>query len=152
MTRGGFRVDWKPEESHHVMFRGDFYQGRESHFITVPTPTPPFLDSRYLDSDISGGSIIGRWNYETSEDAEFELQAFYDHTDRESNLPREERDTFDVEFQNSFRCWDWNRFTWGLGYRVSADRIHGDFAQSFSPTERTLNLFIAFLQDEISII
>jgi iron complex outermembrane receptor protein len=152
MSRTGFRIDWEPAEVNQVTFQGDYYQGRESHLITQPVVTPPFFSTHTLDSDVSGGNLLGRWTHQLADDAEFKFQTYYDHSKRESNLPSEQRDTFDLEWQHSFHPLEGNRITWGLGYRVTSDRIEGDFAQSFVPAERTLNLISAFAQDEITLV
>lgn len=152
MARTGFRIDLEPEPTHQLTFQGDYYQGCESLLLTQPIAAPPFLNTQTLKSDVCGGNLLGRWTCQVSDDSEFKLQSYYDHTDRESNLPDEQRNTFDVELQHFFQLCDWSRVTWGLGYRVTSDRIRGDFAQTFVPANRTLNFYSAFLQDEFTLI
>jgi len=40
---------------------------------------------------------------------------------------------------------------WGMGYRRSADGISGTIDESFTPANRTIQLFSAFMQDEITL-
>ncbi len=152
MSRTGFRIDWEATAQDLLTLQGDYYQGHEHLSIVQPTATAPFANVERLQSDLSGANVVGRWTRTLSENSEIKLQSYYDHTERESNLPSERRDTFDIEGQHSFTWRNWNRVVWGLGYRITTDKIRGDFAQSFSPSERTLNLFNSFLQDEILLV
>lgn len=152
MAHTGFRADWEATDRSLVTLQGEYYQGRESQSLTEPTPNAPYQNTLTLHSDVTGANFLARWTDTISEDSEIKVQTFYDHTERESNLPSERRDTFDIEAQHSFIWLKRNHIVWGLGYRVSADHIRGDFAESFTPDHRTLNLFNSFLQDELTLV
>ncbi len=140
MAHTGFRADWEATAQSLVTLQGEYYQGKESQSLTEPTPDAPYQNALTLHSDVTGANILARWTDALPDDSEIKVQTFYDHTERESNLPSERRDTFDIEAQHSFIWRNRNHIVWGLGYRISADHIHGDFAESFHPDRRTLNL------------
>ena len=63
----------------------------------------------------------------------------------------EERDTFDVDFQQTPHPWNRHQFVWGTGYRVTSGRITASEPSGFAPATRTDNLYTAFLQDDIAL-
>jgi iron complex outermembrane receptor protein len=66
-------------------------------------------------------------------------------------LVEEERDTFDAELQHGFSPGPRHRLVWGLGFRRTADDLHGLETLSFDQDRRTDDLASAFLQDEITL-
>ena len=152
MARGGFRADWEAQGNNLLTFQGDAYGGLEHHLRTDPIAAPPFTNTAVAHDDLSGGNLLGRWTHTFAEDSELKLQTYFDHTERESDLPEEIRDTFDVELQHRLPECRRNQITWGLGYRVSADDISNGFASAITPDHRTLNLFNSFVQDEITLV
>jgi iron complex outermembrane recepter protein len=65
---------------------------------------------------------------------------------------KEKRDTFDIDLQHRFPIAPRNDLIWGTAYRVTADHVGNSSTISLNPDHRTLNLFSAFVQDEISLI
>ena len=59
--------------------------------------------------------------------------------------------SFDLDLQHSFRVAKFNRVLWGAEYRVLNDDTQ-DTAHTFTPAERTLQLFSGFVQDQITIV
>ena len=85
---------------------------------------------------------------------------YYDRTERPwlATGVAEYRDTFDVDFQHRFPVGCWQSLIWGFGYRNTKDRIrNADLLVgtqpiiSFTPSERAVNLFSYFIQDEITL-
>ena len=71
---------------------------------------------------------------------------------RETAVFSETRDTGDVDLQHRFSLGEHQEVVWGLGFRSTRDDVTNTLNVSLIPAERTLNLFSAFLQDEISIV
>jgi len=151
MGRAGFRLDSGDPSADLFTVQGDYYYGSESWQFTQPIPTAPFLENVTHTDQASGANLLGRWTHQFADESQFTAQTYYDHTYRESNLPQERRDTFDVDLQQHFAPTRRHNIVAGLGYRLTTDHIVGAFANSFVPDERTLNLFSAFLQDEITL-
>jgi iron complex outermembrane recepter protein len=161
MFRAGFRTDWTPGTegkegafaANHITFQGDIYEGEvDQYFPTVflnPVPRAPLI------KDVQrtfGGNLLGRYVHRFSEEADLQVQTYYDRSVRKIIIFDEERDTFDVDFQNRFPLGARNAIIWGMGYRVTADDTGGSQTISLSPEERTLHLFSSFVQDEITIV
>jgi len=150
--QGGFRIDSKLSEKSELTVSGDYYDGRRDNVQVESLLVPPYLTSFTAESDVSGGNIIGRWNYAVSDNLGFKLQAYYDRTKRDDDQFREVRDTIDLEWQNDIRILEHNQLTWGLGYRWTHDDLRNEFVTSFDPDDRTTSLFSAFIQNELALL
>lgn len=133
----GFRSDWERSGS-TVTVQGDLYKANVDNLGGV--------------RPLSGANVLGRWRARPGSTAEFFVQAYFDRTEREhAGSFKEERDTFDVEFQQSLRPRGGPALTWGGGYRVSRDRTEATPVLTFMPLERTLNLANVFVQGEAQV-
>jgi len=109
-------------------------------------------------AEISGGHIISSWNKILSETSSFNIQFYYDRTERKDHLLEDQRDTFDIDFQHQFRIGGAHDILWGLGYRyidsqVTAHRApaSGLYTYKLTPTDHKFKLFTGFIQDRISL-
>jgi len=154
MARSGFRVDWEAAANSSLTFQGDIYSGREDQTYQLPTLTPPdYSEVTSNPIDVSGGNLLGRWKQEFSAESDMTLQIYYDRTRRDTEgVLTEDRDTFDVDWQHHWRLSDRHFWVWGMGYRMSMDRLDGSFLTSFADEERTSQLISFFAQDEIELI
>jgi iron complex outermembrane recepter protein len=101
--------------------------------------------------DMSGGNVLGRFRRTVRDNSELMLQAYWDRTERQHAASfHERRDTLDVEGHYA-TSWGAHKATWGGGYRASRDEIAITPALAFMPTERTLTILSAFVQDEFSL-
>ncbi len=153
MTQGGFRLDWLASESDRFTLQGDIYRGRESGLFrdsfTLGTLPGPSFNSH---SDLAGGNVLGRWTRQLDQDSDFSLQAYYDHTERDiPNTYNESRDTFDIDFQHHFNLFERHDILWGVGYRLTRDKIDNSLFASFMPDRRTDRTYSAFIQDKIDL-
>jgi iron complex outermembrane receptor protein len=96
--------------------------------------------------------LLGRWTHDFAADSVLTLQAYYDRTVRNSPIFGEDRDTGDVDLQHRFTLGQIQEIIWGLGFRVTHADIKNSLNVSFFPHDRTLALYSAFVQDEITII
>jgi len=151
-VRTGFRLDSGSEDANLFTVQGDFFHIKEDWLYDEPIPAPPYSQTVTDSEDVLGANLLGRWSHLFDDDSKFTAQVYVDHSDRESNLPRERRDTFDIDLQQNFAHFHRNSFTIGLGYRFTTDNIDNSYANSFTPDEKSLNLFSSFVQDEISLI
>ncbi len=150
--RGGFRIDWGSLDTDLFTLQGDLYAGKESWQFSEAIPAAPFVQTSSDDFSISGANVLGRWTKQLANGSELKIQSYYDHTERESNLPQERREVFDVDAQHHFELNAWNDIVWGLGYRFTTDAIENSYASSFNPTHRSSSLFNIFAQDEIMLV
>jgi iron complex outermembrane receptor protein len=149
--RGGFRLDSGSAESDLFTLQGDLYSGQEKWFYDQSIATAPYDESVLSQSRFFGANLLGRWTHCLANDSEIMIQAYYDRTERASNLPKETRDTFDFEAQHRFSPISRNEVVWGVGVRTSEDKIQDNYANTFQIRERHLSLASFFLQDEITL-
>jgi iron complex outermembrane receptor protein len=152
MFRGGFRLDWEPTKENSFTFQGDIYTGNQDEDYLVPTTTFPFSGVIKSTDTVSGGNLLGRWSHSFSPDSQLTFQAYYDRTERDSPIFAEDRDTGDIDLQHRFAWGDRQDVVWGLGFRATHDDVRNSLNVSLLPDHRTLDLYSAFVQDEISIV
>jgi iron complex outermembrane receptor protein len=150
--RGGFRADWTPSGPNSLTFEGDLYRSNYNETLTVPSLTAPYSNTFPNNGVYSGGNILGRWNHAT-EGGSMSLQMYFDNTTTVDNsLFVDHQNAFDIDFQDGFHVGDSHQVVWGLGYRSIHDRNDPSFTVSLMPNHVSLNLFSAFVQDEINLV
>lgn len=139
MSHGGFRMDYYPSEQDSWMLEGEIYSGSEGN---------PIIEN------MDGQSLIGRWTRSFSEDSILSVHAYFDRTWRDLPTPSfsDELTTYDFDFQHQFPLGKRQRVVWGGGYRLAEDKVNNSPQLSFSPAEKSLQLFSGFVQDEISLV
>jgi iron complex outermembrane receptor protein len=149
----GFRMDWKKSDRDAFTLQGDLYREDAGERVQAVSYTLPF--SRIVDSNamLSGGNIMARWQRNSGDGNDFQLQAYFDRTNRlESNLG-DVRNTFDVDFVQRRRLPARNQLSWGLGARIdpvsNTEVVSG---LTFVPNRRTDYLLTAFVQDDIGLV
>jgi len=152
MLRGGFRFDWQSNPENAFTFQGDIYGGDQDELYHVPTTTFPFAGRNSGTDNVAGGNLLGRWSHTFAPDNELTLQAYYDRTERVSPVFGENRDTGDVDLQYRFDWGERQKIILGGGFRATHASIDNSLNISFFPNDRTLKLYSAFLQDEITLV
>jgi len=140
MTQGGFRMDWYPSEINTVTFQGDFYGGGAE--AVAPG-----------DLTLNGQNVLGRWTHTFSEESDLQIQTYFDRTWRD--IPGsigQDLKTYDLDLQHRFPIGERQSFVWGAGYRLMKDQIENSPALAFNPSEKNLQLFSGFIQDEITLV
>lgn len=156
-SRGGFRIDWEASDCDTFTLMGDAYAG-VSDFTAVRPAFPPVgglfaFPSRFAER-VHGGNVLLRWRHEIDDDSDWQIQAYYDRTEREHTLGgyRADNDTVDVDFQHHFWANDRHEITWGAAYRNNRDRIRdAPFWVELDPNRRADDLFSYFVQDQITL-
>jgi iron complex outermembrane receptor protein len=152
MGRGGFRLDWAPSARDTVAVQGDVYDGNFDQNYTLPTLAPPYAERRLSGVTASGGSVQARWERQDSATSRMGLQAYYQYAKREDPLYIVDSDTFDLDFQHNFALTDRQEIVWGLGYRRDSDQFTDTLFSSVKPSQSTMQLFSAFVQDQAELI
>lgn len=153
MARGGFRVDYEQSSLNDFTLQGDIYDGNIDLNLLLPVLTPPFVDPNADEVlDVTGGNVLGRWNYKESEDISHSLQAYYDRTQRYYVVFDQTINTFDIDYQSTRNVDDRNELIWGAGYRLIWDDLEGSILLDYDPGKRTTHLYSAFIQDKYTIL
>ncbi len=153
MGRLGFRMDSQINDGHRMSIQGNLYSGNsgERAVVGFSAPIPPIAE---FDSttDVMGGHIKIDWNYVSSDDQSFDLQIYYDRTEREHFYISDFRDTVDIDFQHRLKAFWQQEIVWGLGFRYITDETEPGTVMRLNPAARDDEVFSAFIQDEISLL
>ena len=152
MYRAGFRLDWDPNRENTFSFQGDIYAGDKDRLYSIPTAIFPFAGKVESEDHVGGGNLLARWSHTFSAGSQLTVQTYYDRTIRDTAVFSETRDTGDVDLQHRFALGAHQEVVWGLGFRTTRDDITNTLNVSLVPDSRTLNLYSAFVQDEITIV
>lgn len=148
--QGGFRTDFSPNTRDILTVEGDMYREGAGETVTATTYAPPYSQILRGTEFLSGGNILARWSRTQGPGKDFQVQAFYDRTDRREPNFADYRNTFDIDFLDRFRLPGREQISWGLGARASTGTnptiVSG---LSFSPRTRTDTLYTGFVQNEI---
>jgi iron complex outermembrane receptor protein len=153
MAHAGFALNWRPTADDRINVRANAYDGEEHALVRgdFTLGTLPQMDIPGV-VDLSGHNVVARWRRDLAQDANWRLQFYFDHTDRQ--IPgsfNEARDTYDLEFQHDLENIGRHDLIWGAGLRSSSDDIGNTTFATFVPASRSDQTFSAFLQDRIEI-
>lgn len=147
-TRGGFRVDYSPNQYQSLTVQGDLYGGTIGQAVMVPILN---IHGVSYNSRYSGGNVLGRWTRTLSSTSEMVLRLYADRvTRRDSNLIGGSYTTYDADFQHRFRLDHRQNLIWGLGYRLTRDQVDESGLLICVPPRRTYDVVNAFFEDEVS--
>jgi len=151
-VQGGFRMDWATGGPNRFTLQGDVYDEGTGESVTATTYAPPYSQILNGTAGLSGGNVVMHWQHVQGEGKDFQLQAYYDRTNRHELNFEDLRDTFDVDFVDRFRL-PRQQISWGFGGRWSYGKnptvVSGLY---FLPGSRTDQLYTAFLQDDVGLI
>jgi iron complex outermembrane receptor protein len=151
--QGGFRVDWNRDDKNLITFQGDLYDQRAGESVVATSYTAPYSQVLDQNARLSGGNILGRWSHTVSDGNNFQIQAYYDRTNRREPNFGDLRDTFDIDFIHHLQLGSRNKFTWGAGTRFSlGHNLEVVSGLTFLPARRTDRLLTAFFQDEVALL
>ncbi|MEE4376421.1 MAG: TonB-dependent receptor [Candidatus Competibacteraceae bacterium] len=150
LARGGFRVDWLASSRDVVMVQGDVHSENIDRNFTVPSFTSPAGVERVLDNgDLSGFSLLGRWEHTSSLASRSTLQVYYQRERRDDLFTNYRLDTVDIDFQHESALGEHHELIWGLGYRFNRDDFTPTEVLTMTPAQREYPLFSTFIQDRI---
>ncbi len=151
--RTGFRIDSVPSSNNSLTFEGDLSLGREGEMgFVLPSVTSPGFVAVSEQIGLADGSGEFVWKHAFSVRSDTTLQISFDRHVRDDPQNPETRDTWDLDFQHHVAWGERQDIVWGLGYRVTPDRIEGGLTVSMNPVSRTLQVFNTFVQDEIMLV
>ncbi len=150
--RSGFRTDWEPSSSDLVTLQGDYYYANTRESVDLPSLVPPFSRAVEANEFSRGANILGRWKRDFSDTSHFSVQAYFDYFREEQGLTIESRKTADIQLEHRLPLFGWNDVLWGLEYRFSTDQFNATPIVVWTPSSRDINLFTAFIQDEVVLV
>jgi iron complex outermembrane receptor protein len=151
MSRGGFRLDWKPGTRDDVMVTGDIFDGQTNQRLS-PGGLLPLVDQPMsVRSDVTGANVLGRWTRELSPRASVAGQIYVDDVRRDDVLVGQTHRNLDVDLQHHV-AGARHAFVWGGGFRRASDILVDSPILGFSPAGRVIRLFSVFAQDEYNVV
>ena len=150
--RGGFRADYNADDTNFFTLQGEIFNVEYDQELNMPISEIPFLKRGKGEGDAFSANLVAKYSRVFSNESKIFLQAYYDFSDRKSDLiTREKRHTFDIDFQHQFLLNNFldSEINWGLGYRITTDKI---FDLGLTDNKRTDTLLSAFINDEITLI
>ncbi len=147
-AQGGFRMDWDSGDTNSYTLQGDLYEGSAGQQLLLASSPTPVTE----DADYRGGNLLYRWTHHSAPGSDTTLQAYFDAVSLESAALVEDRNTLDIDFQQHRGVGKRHDLVWGLNYRSVRDHPGASQIYSLNPTKRTVNLYTAFIQDEISLL
>ena len=151
-SRGGTRVDWNLSPQDFLTVQGDIYRGRMNQTTQPHVFFPPYIQEVTSQTPVSGANVLSRWNHSISTQSNLSVQMYYDRTNRDDIIIKEQRDTVDFDFQHQVALGRRHDFIWGGGYRLTSDNIGNRAMVSLNPPSRRDGLFSSFAQDEIKLV
>lgn len=139
-NQGGFRLDWNASGKDKLSFEGNLEGGTEH-----TQPGPSVFDEQ---------NITGQWSHTFSEKSDLKLQTYYVR-DWRRDLPstfNDQMQQYDIDFQHHYVLGKHNNLVWGGGYRFIKDESHSTSIVGFLPPNRNLDMYNAFVQDEIELV
>jgi iron complex outermembrane receptor protein len=151
MTHIGFRSDWDSSGADGWTVQGDAYRA------TVGQLAPSFAiigrvgAQGRLESELSGGNVLGRWRHTISDSSDLQLRAYYDRTHRDDPSFRDDLQTVDVDFQHRLAPTPQQELIWGLNYRRTDTDDVGKGIFNLDPRSSVDNVVSAFVQDQVAL-
>jgi iron complex outermembrane receptor protein len=150
--QGGFRIDWNANGRDTYRLQGDVYGQDFGERVTETTYNPPANSTIDGDASLYGGNILWNWRRVQGENKDIQLAAYYDHTTRDELNFGDIRNTVNVDFLDRLPLRG-QELSWGFTLRAS----HGNEVEvvsglTFTPPQRTDQLYQGFVQDEIPLI
>jgi len=144
-VRGGFRWDWGNDSGDELRVSGDVFEA-----TTGIRETPTLVD----EVKHRGRNVLAQWAYGLSRDGGWQLQFYYNHVDYDSSGFTQERDTYDLEFQQSLQAGARQLIVWGGDYRRMRDDARSKLAGFVDvlPARRDDELNAVFVQDKIALV
>jgi iron complex outermembrane receptor protein len=151
--QGGFRMDWTSGTRDAFTIQGDVYKQEDGEQVQLSSYTPSSTQTVEGNAQLSGGNVLFKWKRTLSDGNDFQLQVYYDRTNRlEANFG-EDLDTVDIDFLQRTKWGARQQLIYGAGARVSPGRF--DEVSSglvFAPFHRTDYMLSAFVEDDISLV
>jgi iron complex outermembrane receptor protein len=152
LLHGGFRADKNVGTKDSLTVQGDMYTGEEgASIIHIYSIDPPVVDDLNVNTEMSGGNILARWNHTFSSRSDTTLQFYYDSYKRSGPESAESRKTIDFDFSHHIDWGSRQDVVWGGGYRRTWDTDIGTIDQAFNPSSIALQLFTLFVQDTFAL-
>ncbi|MEE9493265.1 MAG: TonB-dependent receptor [Gammaproteobacteria bacterium] len=148
----GFRSDWDINARDSLTVQGDYFQGESRQQLSLPENPAPAVRTYNDNTDQKSSNLLVRWQRVFDSSSDLSLQVYFDRVERDGPVLQEDRNTLDIDFDYRFSPTQGHNFLWGFGYRRIMDETSATATFRLDPDNRNVDLYTAFLQDEISLL
>jgi iron complex outermembrane receptor protein len=149
--KAGFRGDFGLGGGESLTVMSQAYVGRLGEQYTVGFPTAPYYQTVTDDTPENGGSILLAWNRPREDGGADRFVTSYQRFNLKEVDFEQGQDIVDLDWQRRIPLSTNNTLTFGLGYRLVASKLDGDFIYAFRPVNTTVGSVRAFALDEIEV-
>ncbi|MFH1312486.1 MAG: TonB-dependent receptor [Candidatus Eisenbacteria bacterium] len=150
--RSGFRVDSGLDGGDHLTIQGDVYGSRLGEtFTRGDRSSPLYVEIVENQAEVFGVNLLGRWKHVSEGSSEMTLQMYLDRATHSSEFVVHTDRMFDVDCEHQIIIGGRQELIWGLGYRLVDSRTDATLNTWFEPEDRRVNIFSAFVQDNIGL-
>jgi iron complex outermembrane receptor protein len=148
IAQTGFRMDWDSGSMNSHTLQGDYSESHAGQQLLLAGSPAPLTE----DAEYRGGNLLYRFTHRSSPHSEYTLQVYYDFVGLDSSALFEDRHTIDIDFQQHTGTGNRHDRVWGMSYRAVTDDSRPTPIFSLNPSRHTVDLFTAFIQDEVSLL
>jgi len=151
MVRGGFRLDWLPNDGGMLTVQGDAFTGSAGVAGSRFEPSSSLPRPATSDAQVVGANLLSRWEFAAGQTEKTSLQLYYDWNRRRDFSFDEERHAVDFKLQNRRSLGRRQELIWGAGFNYALSEFESSPTVSLKPRQ-TEHLYNFFVQDEITLI
>lgn len=149
LYKAGFRGDFGLSDGQTLSVISQAYVGRLGEGYTVGFPSAPYYQFVTDDTPQNGGSIALAWTRPREDGGADRIVTSYQRVNLKEIDFKQGQDIVDFDWQRRLPLSENNTLTFGLGYRMVASDLDGDFIYAFRPKHTTVGSLRAFALDEI---
>lgn len=147
----GFRSDWTGGSASTLTLQGSLYDGTVGQLAPTITVVGREGPTGKLETEVSGGNLLGRWRHRFDDGSDLQLRAYYDRTRRDDPSFIDELDTFDLDLAHRIVTERAVEVIWGANYRHTSNRNVGKGIFALTPAHSDDELLSAFLQGHVDL-
>ncbi len=150
LYQAGFKTEWKMDNEGRLTFQGDIYDidaQAEGAVFTIPGEP---LSHYERTNNYFGGNLLMLYTRQLNDFTKLKTQLYYDHTNINTNIFGEKRNTYDAEVQLDTEPLNRHKLSIGAGYRYTEDSVADTVILQMKDDEYSLTNI--FAQDEVTLI
>ncbi|WP_373081721.1 TonB-dependent receptor plug domain-containing protein [Zhongshania sp.] len=149
-AQAGLRYDQGAAESGAFSLQLNAYEGTEGEELLLPDENSATLQNLFFTkAEFSGLNVMAHWQHQQNDRSHYSLKFYADHSERTDSLFKLTVDSYDADFQQSYRVDSRQRIVWGLGYRYTEDKLPEQYIR-YTREQRHYDVASGFLQYELS--
>ncbi len=149
--RVDFRYDNRINSYKSLNLNGELYRGIENIDYNLPSLADGFVKRINTDETYEGLTLDGKWQESLDESSDLLLSSYLNYDKRNFALTTFEILTFSINAQNDVQLSEGNSLIWGGGYTLVEDKIDNSIYLTYTPDERSSNVFNIFAEDTITL-